>query len=170
MKTQSLTPLRQQRLNDLITLSNHDDRQQWHGLRCHHIPRGQFTATYAHLARRWGVSPSVVYATIKALVKLGYITTRRLDFCTLITIVGSPTPKDTNVIKDHRATKATKATKATNVPNSPKAPQKHKSIKPAPRPNPQRLPYLRPKIQNFQCRHRRYIKVRCHPRKNIRRQ
>lgn len=90
MKTQNLSPQRAARLQDLISLANHPDREQWQGLRCHLIPRGRFTATYSELALRWGVSASVAYSTIKALVKLGYITTERLDFSTLITIVSEP--------------------------------------------------------------------------------
>lgn len=93
MKTQSLSPLRLWRLNDLISLADHGDRQQWHCLRCHLIRRGQFTASYADIARRWGVSTSVVYSTVKALIKMGYVKVERFEFASLFTILPN-TPKE----------------------------------------------------------------------------
>lgn len=82
----TLTPIQQERLNDLRELANHDGRDQWHGLRCHHIDRGQFTATYSDIAARWGVTASVVYSTIKRFIKLGLITAQRFERATLFTI------------------------------------------------------------------------------------
>lgn len=104
MKTQSITPVRLKRLQDLIELSNHNGREHCHGLRCHHIPRGQFTATYSDLALRWGVSTSVVCSTIKALVKMGYIKTERFAFATLFTILKTETePVDKVAVNDTEA-------------------------------------------------------------------
>lgn len=99
MKTQTLSIQRRVRLQDLISLANHAPREQWNGLRCHIIPTGKFTATYSDLADRWSVSHSVAYSTIKALVKMGYISIERFEHSTLITIlkyeVDHPESKDT---------------------------------------------------------------------------
>lgn len=82
-----LSSVLQARLNDIIELASHNGRDQWHGLRCHHINRGQFTATYADLAQRWGISRAMVYSTIKRFVKLGIITTTKFERATLFTVV-----------------------------------------------------------------------------------
>lgn len=83
----TLTTLMNQRLADLTALANHNGRDHWHGLRCFHFDRGQFSATYSDLALRWKVSQSAAYRTIKKFIDLGYIKVGKLPHATLITVL-----------------------------------------------------------------------------------
>lgn len=156
MKT-TLSPIQQERLRDLIELSNHGGRDQWHGLRCHHINNGQFTATYSDIAARWGVKPSAVYSTIKKFVKLGLITVERFERATLFTINNEKQtiePIEANrvapVAHVNEAKQSILNRKIANnvVPRLPRKGRKRKAIFP---------------------QRRRFTVVQCRPRKNNRR-
>lgn len=86
MKTLKLSPARESRFRDIISIASHPARDQWHRLECLHVDTGQFTASISDFASRWSVSHSVASATVKELLKAGLLTVQPLVGDTLYTV------------------------------------------------------------------------------------